>query len=99
MSDRIYEKPRLHRLVGRYQYAQGTCATGTAHNCGAGTGFGSQTMHTCLAGAWASTCSTGATPGDWENCTNGAHASKGLCNSGAAGNPAKTCATGFTVTG
>ncbi|MBP1721069.1 MAG: hypothetical protein H6Q50_581 [Deltaproteobacteria bacterium] len=97
MSERIYEKPKLHRLDGRYHSAQSTCGTGSAHNCAAGTGYGSQTTHTCLAGNYASTCSTGSTPGNWEVCTNGPQASKGLCNSGASGNAASKCATGYLV--
>jgi len=98
MSDKKYEKPRLHRLDRRYDYAHGgTCSSGTSRVCGAGTGYGSQATDTCLAGSWASTCSTGSSAGNWTTCTSGPHADAGLCNGGSSGNAGKKCSLGFTV--
>lgn len=92
MSERIYEKPKLHRLDGRYHSAQGICETGAAQTCATGGGFGSQTTQNCTVGDYASTaCTTGYRQG-WRLCNSGQKAATACVNG-----PANKCATGGWV--
>ncbi|GEM_PF-1788664 len=98
MNKKIYEKPKLHRLGGRYNSALGSCTTGSDFLCASGQGYNSQSTVNCQAGTKADTaCLSGNYP-EWIVCGGGFKAtttcSKGNGDQCKAGTSYGVCASG-----